>query len=297
MSVLIIVLVFGFIYWFGRYWCPLRQRILCVWFRLAYAVLNRLPGLRGRVAPWLVVLIPAVLLGYVQWRLLSGNHSVAWFVFSAALLLLAWGAKDLDADVQAFLEASDGDEQEKAAEELTYSYRHIAGDGDQTIIKGIFYQGLTRWFGVLFWFMVAGGAGALAFRLAHAQVAESGNRALLRARQLSAGKGIVSLMDIVPALLSTLAIAVVGDFDAVVKAFRQDFQQRKLPALTADHEFYPDVGYLAVMSGQVNDDGFEHDYADDRRLGPINTAMNLVWRALAAWLVVIAILVLSGQLS
>ncbi len=297
MSVLIIGLVFGFVWLFGRYWQPVRQTLLKVWFGLVYPLLNLLPGLRGRAAPWIAILLPVGLLGWLQWWLVQTEHPVAWFAFSTVTLLLAWGAKDLDADVQRLLEATDDAERKAAAEVLTHSYRHVSGEGDQVIIKGIFYQGLTRWFGVLFWFMLAGGAGALFFRLAHAQAGESVNRQRLSGAQLGAAKGLVSIVDFVPAILSTLALAIVGDFDAVIKAWRRDFRERKLPMLTADHEFYPDVGYLAVVSGQADDDGFEHDYEDNRRLGPINTAMSLVWRALAAWLVVIALLVLSGKLS
>jgi len=180
---------------------------------------------------------------------------------------------------------------------LTHTYRQVSGEGDEVIIKGIFYQGLTRWFGVLFWFMVLGGAGALLFRLAHVQAGAPESRARLSGNQRRATKSIVSLVDIGPALLSTLALAVVGDFDAVIEAWRRNFRERRLPVLTADHEFYPDVGYLTVTSGEANDDGFEHDYADDRRLASINAAMSLIWRALAAWMLVIAILVLSGYIS
>src|SRR5690606_5523145 len=70
---------------------------------------------------------------------------------------------DLDRDVDAVLDAPDPASRRDAAARL-------ADDGSASVdgpgvIEAVFRNGLRRWFGVLFWFLLLGPFGALGYRL------------------------------------------------------------------------------------------------------------------------------------
>lgn len=286
MTLLAIGIALGFAHLFGKAFQEPKHRLMHGYFR---AIAARLPDWPGAMLA--AIALPALLVGAVQWLLLDLQLGLAAFVFATACLILAWGSRDLDDDVKAYLDAGDDAERAAAAEQLAFSYRQPEpAAGNHEVVEGVFYQGLVRWFGTIFWFVVLGAGGAVAFRLAHAMLCERSNRELLEPRQIGSAKRIVAVADWLPAVLATLGLAVVGDFDRVVRAWRTHFRIERRPWLSWDCEFLPRVGRLTVAEGQTLDDAFEHDYSG--RLGQVNAAMSLVWRILVFWLTVIAVLTL-----
>ncbi|MDX1569162.1 MAG: regulatory signaling modulator protein AmpE [Xanthomonadales bacterium] len=296
MSLLIVALVLVLIHLFSPVWPKLRLQIFGAVADAGFSLMERF-GSRTRTS--LLVLIGAAVgvVAWLQFVLVQLDAAWPWFLFSLAMLLLAWGSRDLDEDVRYFLEhCEDAEAACKAAAPLIASYRKPApvSRREQTI-KGVFYQGLVRWFGVLFWFLVAGAAGALLFRLPHVLLCESDNRSRLTSAQARLLKGMAAILDLIPAALATLSLAVVGNFDAVVGAWRKHFEEEHRSALAWDYEFLPEVGYRTVVDDNDSDAAFGHDYTDAR--GDVARAMNLVWRALMAWLTVVALLVLAGLVN
>ena len=296
MSLLIVALVLVLIHLFSPVWPKLRLRIFGAVANAGFRLMERF-DVRNRTG---LLVLMGVAVGAVAWLqvyLVALEATWPWFLFSLLMLLLAWGSRDLDEDVRYFLEhCDDSDAACAAAAPLIASYRKAApASRREQTIKGVFYQGLVRWFGVLFWFLVAGAAGALLFRLPHVLLCESDHRSRLTAAQARLLKGMAAILDLLPAALATLSLALVGNFDAVVGAWRKHFEEERRSALAWDYEFLPEVGYRTVVDDKDSDAAFSHDYSDAR--GDVSRAMNLVWRALMAWLTVVALLVLAGLVN
>ncbi len=156
-------------------------------------------------------------------------------------------------------------------------------DSTDRLVEGVFYQALARWFGALFWFLVAGPGGAVAFRFLHALLAEQRNLALLSDQQRVAGRRWLALVDWPAAVLASIGLAMVGDFDRVAGGSRKLIASSGLRNIA--REVWPKLGALTV--GSAPDNAFEHDFSGAP--GQVNLAMNLVWRVLVCWLTVAAL--------
>ena len=106
---------------------------------------------------------------------------------------------------------------------------------------------------------------------------------------------VVALLDLIPAALTTLALAIVGNFDAVASAWRREFAERRHGVLDLDLGFLPEVGFRTVCTEEIDADGFDHTQQGAR--ARVQAAMNLVWRALFAWMTVLALLIVAGLVS
>ena len=295
MSLIIVILVLALIKLLSGAWPAARSALVVGCFRVGLGAVQAV-GLGGRIGLALIMIAPVAVVGWLQWWLGGLATTLPWFAFSTFILLLAWGARDLDQDVENFVLACDETDAEKAADPLISSYRKPhPRSSREAVVKGVFYQGLVRWFGVLFWFLIAGPAGALAFRLPHAALVEDDARRLLSARQIGMTKRIAAAVDVIPAVLTTLALALVGNFDAVVAAWRAHLKNPAHSGLSMDYEFLPEVGFRTVCEGDPTEDAFDHGH--ETACSDVRVAMNLVWRIFIAWLSVVALLTLVGWVS
>jgi len=293
MSILIIGLTLVLANWLGRRWRRLRQRTVNLWFGQCGSFLRGRRFTGGALGVVLLVSLPPLLVGAVQYLLTVHSMQLSWFLLSLLVVLFSWGPRDLDQDVANYLEAENEPARSILAEPLIFSYRNPHHDeGTKGVIKGVFYQGLVRWFGVIFWFLVLGAAGALLFRLAHALLCESRNRALISEAQAGIARWLVGLLDVVPAVLMTAALAIVGDFDAVTSGWRAHRRQRKGGPWEWDYELLPRVGYRAVIRDEAAEQAFSQDY--EGALARVSQAMSLVWRALACWMTLLALMIIAG---
>ena len=143
--------------------------------------------------------------------------------------------------------------------------------------------------------LLLGASGAIAFRLVHLLLCEQSNRGLLMPRQLGACKRLVAFLDLMPAALTTFALAIVGDFDTVFRTWKHHFVTGKRSAFSWDYEYLPEVGFRTVMRGDELEDAFSHDY--DGGEGKVSLAMSLVYRTLICWLTVIAMMIIANWMS
>lgn len=285
MSIVIIGLVLVIIHIFSGFWPRFRVGLYRRYFQFALG--QRASTLRLLAA----LLVPLLTVAALQIYLLGLGPTWPWFLFSLFMVLITWGSRDLDQDISAYLHADSESERRRAAEVLIATYRRpMEGEGTDSVVRGVFYQALVRWFGTLFWFLVLGATGALAFRLPHVLLSEAANRRLLSGRQLAVMKRVAGLVDLVPAILATFSLAVVGHFDAVIEAWRNWHRDRQ--PLHWDYEILPNVGQAVVTSPDHGDASFEGSYQNE-----VQAARSLVWRALIAWLSVVALLVLGGLVS
>lgn len=291
----------------------LRQHDLAgVLLRDALAGLGRQSGLAGRWG-WLPALaLPLLVLATLQWLLSGWLYGLPGFLLQLAVLFLCWGPRDLDLDVEALASAPDADARRQALFELSAGGIDSAPSGTP-LVHTVFRQGLSRWFGVLFWFLLLGAYGALMYRLAQLAARErdaapEGQRETLRQFAL--------LLDWAPAQLMCLALALAAHFDAVLAAWRDWHAGR------GQGWFVLDLGFLdaaarasvreelieeALEEGLPPPDVVELAGADANlasgaqipsgALRELRDAMSLVWRVLLVWLCVLALFVLAGYVG
>jgi len=97
------------------------------------------------------------------------------------------------------------------------------------------------------------------------------------------------------AQLITLALAIAADFDSVLSAWRKHHKAQGHGILSGDHGFMLTAAVVAVMDGYATRDGFADQLTG--RMGPVQLAMDLLWRVLAVWLALLAIMLLAGWLA
>ncbi len=232
--------------------------------------------------------------GLLQWALDAMLYGALGLLFGIGVLFYCWGPRDLDLDVDAIVDAPDAAARSAAIARLSPN-----GADMPTLVVAVFHAARRRWFGVLFWFLVAGASGAVLYRLA--ALAAEDDAALLPADNASGAKRLLAWLDWPVSQLMALFMALVGDFDTVFSAWKQNGGA----GFDADADFLGAAGRASVRTELADD---AQDYADAgesaseiaRDLGPmaeLRDAMSLVWRTLVAWLAVIALFVIAGWVS
>lgn len=265
---------------------------------------------RGR-GGLVVALAPiALLVSLFQIALHEVMFGLPGLVFGVAVLFYAWGPRDLDVDVEAVANAPDPLARRAVAARLWPEGGMPALLDGGSLVEAVFRNAQHRWFGVLFWFLLLGPAGALLYRLV-AESAEGGAASALPPRPREGARTALAWIDWPVAQLMTLALALVGNFDTVLGAWREaggaSFDPRK-----------PFLGAVARASVKCELAEDASDYADfgtgvdagDAGLEPpppvpqfagevpeLRDAMSLVWRSLLVWLAVLALFVIAGWVS
>lgn len=245
---------------------------------------------QGRFGLLLGVGVPVALVAGAQWLLRDHFYGLPLFVFALIVLIFTWGPRDLDLDVDAVIQARDTDARRRAATALYPEGGEPMIEGP-SLVEAVFRCALWRWFGVLFWFLLLGPAGALLYRLVSLSAQGEAQRQLPPA-QGEAARLFVALLNWPVAHLMTFGLALAANFDGVLGAWR-DWH--------ADGGVRLDTGFLgaAARASVVSELAEEDAYAID---GPaqapalleLRDAMSLVWRVLLLWLAVLAIFVVAG---
>lgn len=244
----------------------------------------------GRIGLLVSVGLPVGAVAVVQWLLDGHAYGLPLFVFALAVLLYTWGPRDLDLDVDAVVEARDNDARRAAAAALFPEGGEPTIEGP-SLVEAVFRCALWRWFGILFWALLLGPAGALLYRLV-SLAAQGESQKVLSASQAAAARLFVALLNWPVAHLMTLGLALAANFDGVLAAWR-DWHAQGGRAL--------DAGFLgaAARASVVCELAEEEAYAID---GPaqapalleLRDAMSLVWRVLLLWLAALAVVVIAG---
>ena len=254
---------------------------------------------QGRWGITLALLPPLAAVGLFQLALREPLYGLAGLVFAVAVLFYAWGPRDLDLDVDAITNAPDAASRREAMATLWPGAAPLTIDGG-ALVSAVFQNALRRWFGVLFWFLVLGPCGALLYRL----TALAGEGSYSRKLPVEAAEGariLLQLLDWPVAQLLTLSLALVGNFDTVLGAWREAGGA----SLTLDHRFLDAAGRASVRTELAEEAA---DYAEEFGAQPeaaamvatapelpeLRDAMSLVWRSLLVWLAVLALFVIAG---
>lgn len=307
MKILIILIAFALTHFF-----PLLSKYrgsgwLEKYVRKANDQLSILPGWAGFSSIIILPLIPLLLLGLIAQLSTSLLGSFGLFILSILVLLYTFGPRDLDADIKAYMGAQTSEEKNKARAHLQGpACDSIAGDhahpadeslnetNDSPLSAGtVFQQALRRWFAIIFWFAIAGIAGALAYRM----IEWLTHRALpLSDRQRQNFRTVCSVMEWPVAQLMTLALAIAADFDSVYSAWKQYHNEQGHSLFDGNNGFMRAAARCIVVTGSVGNDGFA-DQLETEPHAAVQQAMDLVWRVMGVWLAGLAILLLAGLLS
>lgn len=259
--------------------------------------------------PWglLLALVPvALVVGCVQWLLDGAVFGLPALLFGVAVVFYAWGPRDLDADVAAAVEAADSAERAEALARLRPAAAASAADvGDE--VGRVFVGALRRWFGVLFWFVVLGAVGALLYRLV-VIAAEDEPALYLPEGTVSGARRLLVLLDWPVVQLMTLSLALVGNFDVVVSAWKSagaadlgaGTHVLAAAGRASVRRELDEAAEEAAEEAALAGDGADASMAsalDAPLAAAMRDAMSLVWRVLLAWLALLALFVVAGWVN
>ena len=254
---------------------------------------------RGQWGIALAVAPPLLVALLFQLALDEPMLGLAGMLFGIAVLFYCWGPRDLDRDVEAIVEAPDAATRREAASGLWPDPLQATTDAP-ALVGAVFHGARRRWFGVLFWFVLLGACGALLYRLV-ALADEGEDSALLPAGTASGARWLHALLDWTVSQLMTLGMALVGNFDTVVGAWKDHGGA----SLRLDAGFLAAAGRASVRAEVAED---ARDYVEEGvavrdlavqmgEMPELRDAMSLVWRVLLLWLAVLALFVLAGWVA
>ena len=242
-----------------------------------------------------LAMVPVLLVvALLQWMLDGPLYGLPGLLFDIAVLVYAWGPRDLDVDVEAVIDAHDAPARRTAIARLGLTGEAAALDGP-ALVEAVFVNALQRWFGVLFWFLLLGPVGAVLYRLSVLATQDEWASTLPDENRLGA-RAVKTALDWPVAQLMTLAMALVGNFDTVFTAWREAGGTR----FRLDTGF---LGYAARASVRCELAEEAEEYAEEgmvqamRELPELRDAMSLVWRILLLWLALLAVFVIGGWVS
>ncbi|HMB57085.1 MAG TPA: hypothetical protein VKM35_07730, partial [Arenimonas sp.] len=159
------------------------------------------------------------------------------------------------------------------------------------LVEAVFRCALWRWFGVLFWFLLLGAAGAILYRLVSLSAQGEAQRTLPPA-QSSAARVFIAVLDWPVAQLMTFGLALAANFDSVLAAWR-DWHANG--GIRLDIGFLGAAARASVVCELIEEDAYAIDGpAQAPALLELRDAMSLVWRVLLLWLALIAVFVIAG---
>ncbi|MDA3913328.1 beta-lactamase induction protein [Oleiagrimonas sp.] len=270
--------------------------------------------------PLLVCLVLSYVLSHLPLMM------VLWAIFAGCVLAYSLGPRDLEQDVNAVLKAPDRAGREQAAQMLRSTDDHSRLPFTAPhLVEAAVWSGLRRRFAVLFWFLLLGPIGALGYRLnrlllvqaapdpvpdpdatdveeedEHARVDATAEPPATNAkvepgptRGRVVARRLGEILDWVPAHLMVFAMALVSDFEAVIKAWRAWHADPGNAARSFDPDFLSAVACASVDADvEAGDEGPDQDTSD--ALVELDDARRLLMRVLMVWLAIAALIVLGG---
>ena len=263
------------------------------WLRVWLAQGRRAPDGASRFPVVALPLLLVVLCALIQFALEHVLFGLPAFAFAVLVLFYAWGPRDLDADIDAVLKAPDSERRNAAAQALRPDAASAPLPFESTpLVEAVFASALSRWFGVLFWFVVMGPAGALGYRVVQLLARHPAFTAEIDAGQRPLLERCALVLDWAPAHLLALTLALVSEFDTVVKTWRDYHAAHGKGYFTLDLGFLPVLAKAGIEADVIAGDGYASDVSDP--LVELADARTVLRRVLVAWLAVIALLALAG---
>ena len=244
---------------------------------------------RGYLAMLVMVLPLPLLIAVIACLMGSWLYGLVGLVFSVLVLLLCLDSRDFKNQLVAYFNASDKQDMESAYE---YAIEFVGDDcADNAaamareVTKTIFLKSSQRVFSVLFWFVILGPLGAMLFFVTNqlATLARAEDSEFNFISQPT--DTFLSLLEWIPVRLLAFSFALVGHF----KPTMQWLWQHKTDGLSATQDMVCQAGFTALAIDSEN--------TQTASVTENHDALDLVFHAGVAWLVVIAILTLTAWIA
>lgn len=245
-----------------------------------------------------VLLIGPVLIGVgsLQYALRDELFGLLPFVFAVGVLLLTLAVRELDADLDAYLNARERQDDVGARRVAAAILGHDVDAVDAGLSRAVLGRLLVRAneqvFALLFWFVVLGPVGAVLVRLA-----DSLRRSVpADGRQGGFGRATSRLMGTLtwlPARLTALGFAVTGSFEGATHGWRDRAEQWSEGWVESAASVVAAAGMGAIRPQGPSSD----EVAPDREaeIADARALRGLLWRTLYFWwIALIAVLSLLG---
>lgn len=259
---------------------------------------------RHGVIAWCVAVLPATVLVAVAYFLLYRMHGLLAAAFAVGVLYITMGFKhfsDIAAQISSALRGADLD---KARVVLGKWYGQDAGEFDAAQIARVaIEQSLIfahrKLFGILTWFVLLGPAGAVLYRLAHMLKLRWGKLDPSDSGAFGAwAQRSFELLDWIPERLTAVSFAIVGDFEDAIYCWRSQAAGWQRPGqgiilASGAGALGVKLGEPLPISGTVQERP-EIGTGDDADADYVQSAVSLIWRALALWLGLLTLLTIAS---
>jgi len=245
-----------------------------------------------------VLVIAPVLLGVglLQYVFRDELFGLLSFVYAVAVLSFTLGVRDLEVDLEAYINARETQDEEaacRAAEQiLGRELTSLDGSVDRAVANQVLIRANEQTFTILFWFLVLGPLGAALVRLAHMTrdlaPAEEGGTGFLEA-----AKRLNGTLTWLPARMTALGFAVTGSFEDAMRGWRDHAVEWSESWVDSAAGVVAAAGVGALGLDVARDEAAELDR--DTELAGVRDVRGLLWRTLYFWwIALIAILTLLG---
>lgn len=259
---------------------------------------------RQGVMAWLLAVAPWVIGVTLVYYLLGLASALLALAVNVAVLYFLMGFRHFSNGFSKVLEAIRNGDVEAAREALAGWRNRSADELDSAeMVKLAIEDGLIgahrQVFGVMFWFVVIPGpAGALLYRLSAMLSDRWGQRAGEEYVEFgSFARKVFEILDWIPARLTAITFAIVGDFEDAVYCWRTQSNSWGHPGqgivLSAG------AGALGVRLGEaIHENGAlvfrpELGLGEEADVNHMASGIGLVWRSVLIWMFLIALVTLT----
>lgn len=317
MNLIAIICALALEQWRSFEWRAATERAYVQYIRGIERRLNGGTLAQGVIATVLAIAPPVVAAAALAW-LLHAVHPLLGLAFNVLVLYALMGFRRFSHAISAIIGALKSGDVQGARRALSGWSGGASGElSTQEIARVAIERGLAdayrQVFAVLFWFVVLPGpAGAVLYRAAALLATQwkgavPGDDLTVLARSLSTfglpARRLLWLLDWIPARLTALSFAVVGDFEDAAYCWRT--QARAWPPAFGGEAvgvvLASGAGALGVqLGGALRGDDGSPDPRPEMGIGePVEaevlpSAVGLVWRALVLWLLLVLLLSLAN---
>ncbi|MFW2372892.1 MAG: regulatory signaling modulator protein AmpE [Gammaproteobacteria bacterium] len=256
------------------------------WFnQYSQWMIKHLPGLIAQGASSIIILLLPIMIvvAIVQNTLDDVFFDMFSLIFGLAAFVYALGPRDLNLEIDGFLDARENGDEEKAQQYASAIMAEEASAApDQQIadvMHAILYQSNDRIFSVIFWFALLGPFGAIFYRLTSYTMSFSVNKTLA-----DAAKKLQAMLAWAPAHLVAMGYALTGNYEGATAGFRDKTRPDDLSLCNYNTLTRAGLGALK-------------DCTPGEETACIRSTRGLVLRTLVVWLAVISILTLIGWIA
>lgn len=262
---------------------------------------------RQGVIAWLIAVGPLVIVALLLYYLLGAASVLLALALNVAVLYFLIGFRQFGGSYNSILEALRNDDIDAAREALAqWRDRPAEALDSAEVAKLAIEEGLTaahrRLFGVMFWFiLVPGPAGAVLYGLAAMLKDKWGRGGEEYVEFGSFARKAFDVLDWMPARLTAITFAIVGDFEDAIYCWRTQSNSWGNPeqgiVLAAG------AGALGVRLGEaIHEEGAvafrpELGLGDEANVEHMASGVGLVWRSVLIWMFLIALVTLVNWIS